>query len=172
MIRPARPADAEDEREVESAAGVRFGEIGMAYVADHEPMSADELIEYALDGRSWVATDARDRAVGYVIVDVVDGCAHIEQVSVHPAHQGAGLGRALVEVVEQWAAGRGLGAVTLTTFKDVSWNRPLYEHLGFAVLEDGELTAELRQIRDAESRRGLDPATRVCMRKPVRPRLT
>ena len=157
MIRPARPEDAEDERSVERAAGARF--------AEHEPMSADALIEYSRAGRSWVATDSEDRAVGYVVVDVVAGCAHIEQVSVHPAEQGAGLGRALVSEVERWAADQGLLAVTLTTFKDVSWNRPLYEHLGFTVMVDDELSPELRQIRDAETSRGLDPATRVCMRK-------
>jgi GNAT superfamily N-acetyltransferase len=169
MIRPARPADAEDERAVERAAGARFGEIGMPHVAAHEPMSADMLIGYALGGRSWVATDAVDRAVGYVIVDVVDGCAHIEQVSVRPADQGKGLGRALVARVERWAADEGFSAVTLTTFKDVSWNRPLYEHLGFTVLGDAELTPELLQIREEETRRGLDPGTRVCMRKQVGP---
>ena len=169
MIRPARPADAEDERAIERAAGDRFAEIGMPHVAGHEPMSADMLIGYAVDGRSWVATDAGDRAVGYVVVDVVDGCAHIEQVSVHPSDQGKGLGRALVARVERWAADEGLPAVTLTTFKDVPWNRPLYEHLGFSVLADDELSAELLQIRDEEARRGLDPTTRVCMRKPVLP---
>jgi GNAT superfamily N-acetyltransferase len=169
MIRAARPADAEDERSVERAAGARFAGIQMSDVAAHEPISAQELADYARDGRSWVATDADDRAVGYVIADVVAGCAHVEQVSVHPDHQGAGLGRALLEEVERWAETRGLHGVTLTTFKDVAWNRPLYEHLGFTVLAESELSPELRQIRDAETARGLDPSTRVCMHKPLAP---
>jgi GNAT superfamily N-acetyltransferase len=165
MIRPARPQDAADERSIERAAGARFADIGMLFVAEHEPMSAEELVKYAREGRSWVATDSDDRAVGYVIADVAAGCAHIEQVTVHPDHQGEGLGRALISEVERWAAEEGLAAVTLTTFADVSWNRPLYEHLGYTVLDDYELSPELRQIRDAETSRGLDPSTRVCMRK-------
>jgi GNAT superfamily N-acetyltransferase len=139
----------------------------MGYVTEHEPMSTEELTEYACEGRSWVATDSDDKPVGYVIVDVVAGCAHIEQVSVHPDHQGAGFGRALISEVEQWATEHGLAAVTLTTFNDVPWNRPLYEHLGYAVLDDYELSPELQQIRDAETSRGLDPSTRVCMRKEI-----
>ncbi len=145
MIRPARPDDAEDERSVERAAGARFAEIGMPDIASHEPMNAEVLTRYARDGRSWVATDGSDRAVGYVVVDVVAGCAHIEQLSVHPEHQGAGLGRALVAEVERWASDSGLSAVTLTTFTDVAWNRPLYEHLGFAVLTEDELSPGIAQ---------------------------
>ncbi len=167
MIRPARPEDADDERSVELAAGARFADIGMPQVSAHDPMAADALAQYARDGRSWVATDDDDRAVGYVVVDVVAGSAHIEQLSVHPARQGAGLGRALIAEVERWAQERRMDAVTLTTFKDVPWNRPLYEHLGFTVLADYELTPELRQIVDDEAGLGLDPAIRVCMRKTV-----
>ena len=81
-----------------------------------------------------------DKVVGYVIADVVAGCQHVEQVSVHPVHQGEGLGRALLEEVQRWADGEGLLGVTLTTFKDVAWNRPLYEHLGFKVLAESELS--------------------------------
>lgn len=36
----------------------------------------------------------------YVVVELIDGCAHIEQVSVEPGHQGQGLGRALINEVE------------------------------------------------------------------------
>ena len=120
----------------------------MPHVAAHEPMSAEALIEYA-NGRPVMGGDRcpNDTVVGYVDRRLVAGCAHIEQLSVHPAHQGAGLGRALVARVERWAEDKGLSAVTLTTFRDVPWNRPLYEHLGYAVLTDDELTPELRQDR-------------------------
>lgn len=78
------------------------------HVADAEPASVDALARYAQDGQSWVAVDHMDMPIGYVLVDVVDGCAHIEQVSVRPDHQGCGVGRALVERVRTWAADRGL----------------------------------------------------------------
>lgn len=84
------------------------------------------MADYAIGGRSWVAVDEGDRPVGYVIVDVVDGDAYIEQVSVEPDHQRAGIGRALIEQVRTWAADSGKSRVTLTTFADVPWNAPMY----------------------------------------------
>lgn len=64
MIRPAQPADAAAQRDVERAAGARFLEVGMADVAADEPMSIQKLVAYARAGRSWVATDQEDHVVG------------------------------------------------------------------------------------------------------------
>lgn len=167
MIRPARPADAERLRVIERAAGLRFRDVGMPDIAAAEPMATDTLLAYARAGRSWVAVDEDDRAVGYVVVDVVDGCAHVEQVSVDPGYQGRGLGRALLDEVTAWARQHGRPAVTLTTFSHIPWNRPLYEHLGFEVLAEGDLAPGLRAVRGSETEHGLDPADRVCMRRSV-----
>ena len=47
-------------------------------------------------GRAWVAE--RDGEVaGYLLAAVVDGCAHVEQVSVDPAHARRRIGAALVD---------------------------------------------------------------------------
>jgi GNAT superfamily N-acetyltransferase len=158
--------DAGRIQDVDRSSGQTFAEIGMQWVADHPPTPLDELEGYRRAGRSWVAVDTSGVVVGYVIVDLVDGCAHIEQLSVERTRQGEGFGKALVSEVESWATAAGLSALTLTTFSEVPWNRPLYEHLGFEVVDEDELSPGLRQIRDAETARGLDPATRVCMRKP------
>jgi GNAT superfamily N-acetyltransferase len=146
-----------------------FAEIGLPEIAQDEPMSAEALAAYANAGRSWVATGQGDRVVGYVVVDLIDGCAHVEQVTVEPDHQGQGLGRALIDEVDRWAATAGIEAITLTTFADVPWNRPLYEHLGFRVLGEEEVTPGLRARQAAEAAAlGVDPETRVSMRRPVR----
>jgi N-acetylglutamate synthase-like GNAT family acetyltransferase len=79
--------------------------------------------------------------------------------------QGRGIGRALVETVEAWAVERELGGVTLTTFRDVEWNRPLYEHLGFSVLDQDQLTEGLVEICREEALRGVDRSPRVVMFK-------
>jgi undecaprenyl pyrophosphate synthase len=73
----------------------------------------------------------------------------------------------LVDRVRTWAAENGRPAITLTTFSDVPWNRPLYEHLGFTVLAENEFGPELRAVRAHEATLGLDPALRVCMRSAV-----
>lgn len=84
-----------------------------------------------------------------------------------PDHQGRGLGRALVDRAEQWAKGRDLKALTLTTFDHIPWNRPFYEHLGFRVLADDEVGPGLRALRESEAAHGLHPASRVVMRREL-----
>lgn len=160
VIRAATARDGEALQAIERAAGARFRDIGMHEVAAHEPASVAVLAGYAADGRSWVAVDASDEPIGYVLVDRVDGLTHVEQLSVLPAHHGRGVGRALIEHV----IARHGAPVTLTTFRDVEWNQPLYDHLGFRVMADAEIGPELRSLVAAEAAHGLDPATRVCMR--------
>jgi GNAT superfamily N-acetyltransferase len=175
VIRPARPSDGAALQTIERLAGEQFRSIGMDDIADDEPPPLDALAAYAADGRSWVAVDGEGGSgddgsggpVGYVVVDVVDGCAHVEQVSVRPDHQGQGVGRALLDRVESWAASAGLRGVSLTTFADVPWNRPLYEHLGFRVLPEPEIGPGLRAVVAKEAAHGLDPAGRVCMRRDL-----
>ena len=163
-IRGAAPGDAPTLREIELLAGARFRDIGMGSIADAEPASVDTLAAYARAGRSWVALDGDEHPVGYVIADVVDSNAHIEQISVRPDHQGTGVGRALIDRVREWAEATGRTAITLSTFITVPWNGPLYSHLGFVTIPEIELGPELRAVREAETRHGLDPAARICMR--------
>jgi GNAT superfamily N-acetyltransferase len=163
-LRPLSVDDADALAVIERLASQPFRDAGYPNVADDDPFTVDELAPYAAGGRGWVAIDETGAAIGYVLADVVDGSAHIEQVTVHPRQQGNGVGRLLIERVASWAADCGMPAVTLTTFTDVPWNRPLYEHLGFAVLGETDIGPQLRQLRDVEGEHGLDPAVRVCMR--------
>jgi len=164
VVRAATAADSAVLQRVEIDAGAQFATVGLADVAAHDPFSIAELDAYAAAGRSWVATDADGAIVGYAVAAVVDGLGHLEQVSVLPEAQGTGVGRALIARVEAWARDQGYPAVTLTTFVDVEWNAPLYAHLGYRTLDESEIGPELRAVRDEETRHGLDPARRVCMR--------
>jgi GNAT superfamily N-acetyltransferase len=171
-VRPSLSTESSRLREIESLAGEGFRSIGMGWIADSDPMSVDVLEDYARRGRSWVAVDEGDEPVGYVVVDVVDGNAHIEQISVLPDYQGRGIGKDLLEAVRAWAIEVGYPALTLTTFIHVPWNRPLYEHLGFVVVPDDALQPGLREVREHESRIGLDPLWRVCMHRSTGIRVT
>jgi GNAT superfamily N-acetyltransferase len=166
-IRVANGGDLPSFIEIERFAGSLFRSLGMDLVADDDPGSADELAPYAEDGRAFVAIDATDRPVGYLLVDVVDGGAHIEQVSVLPEQAGRRIGGALIEHAETWARDRGLRALTLTTYVEVPWNGPYYERLGFRYLTTDEETAGLRSIRERERRSGLDAWPRACMCRPL-----
>ena len=73
----------------------------------------------------------------------------------------------MLDRVRMWALETGRSAISLTTFADVPWNRPLYEHLGFRVLAGDEIGPELRALRAEEAVHGLDPTIRVCMRLDI-----
>ncbi|MGH3813107.1 MAG: GNAT family N-acetyltransferase [Pseudonocardiaceae bacterium] len=163
MIRAARPDDLPALRELERAAGAPFRDLGMTAVADDEPPSIADLAGFQNKGRAWIVADDEDEPVAYLLLDVIDGNAHVEQVSVHPDHARQGLGRRLLETADAWAAQHGLPALTLTTYRDVPWNAPYYERLGFRVLTEAQMTAGLRSIRAHEAARGLALWPRVTM---------
>ncbi len=95
-----------------------------------------------------------DPSVGFACVDLVDGAPHIWQLSVHPGHGRRGLGRALVEAVCDWARTERFEVITLTTYRDVPWNGPFYESLGFSTI--GVLRPGLLAIREHERITGDD----------------
>jgi GNAT superfamily N-acetyltransferase len=169
-VRPAAPGDVAAMQDVERSAGALFRTIDeprIARCADDPPMSIDELRAYIDAGRAFVAVDDGGTPVGFVALDVVDGCAHIEEVAVHADAQGRGSGTALLDAAASWATASELPAVTLTTFRDVPWNAPYYSRRGYRVLADAELTGGLRAKVAAEAVHGLDPELRVVMRRDL-----
>lgn len=148
---------------IELAAGRPFADIGMTAIAADPPPDLTTLAAYRDDGRAWVATDSHDHPVAYLLADIVDGDAHIAQVSVHPASARRGIGAALIDHAAAWARDRGLPALILTTFAHVPWNGPYYARLGFRPIPEAELAPGLRAIREEEARRGLDRWPRTAM---------
>jgi GNAT superfamily N-acetyltransferase len=162
-ICPARPEDARRLQRIELATHGQFVAIGYDQVAANPPDSIELLVEYARSGRSWVAV-VDDEVAGYILVGGLDDAAHIFHVCVHPGYQGRGLGKALIEQVKGWARSTGRPAVTLATFYEVPWNGPLYEHLGFRVLDGSELGPEMLARGEHDVARGLSPEGQVAMR--------
>jgi GNAT superfamily N-acetyltransferase len=104
-----------------------------------------------------------DPPVGFVSIELVDGDAHIDQLSVLPGHGGRGAGRALLDAAVRWARDTGRSGVTLTTFRDVPWNAPFYRRVGFE--EVAEPAPGLAALREAERVEGFDSfGPRVAMR--------
>jgi ribosomal protein S18 acetylase RimI-like enzyme len=165
LIRPARPDEVDALAQLEMAAGAPFADAGMHDVAamSRDPQS---LVQFVAAGDAWVA-DVDGRAAGYIIVEPVDGCLHIEQVSVHPDFMRRGFGSALLDHVATTARERGYPAVTLTTFRDLPWNGPFYQRNGYRILSADEETPGLRSIRAHEASLGLDRWPRCCMRRDL-----
>lgn len=135
----------------------------MATVADDEPATAEELTGFVADGMAWVETDSSDHPIGYILLERLDGHAHIEQVTVHPAYARRGIGAALIDTAARWAEANGLHSLTLTTFADVPWNAPYYSRLGFRLAPESEWGAGMRRRVAREAEHGLDSWPRVVM---------
>jgi GNAT superfamily N-acetyltransferase len=164
VIRPALPDDHRALQEIERRAGERFRAIGMPEIADDEPCSEDELAAAAL---LLAATDGTGAVIGYAMAGLVDDHAHLEQLSVAPDRGGHGVGTALIDAVMDWARARGDREVTLTTFRHVPFNAPLYAKRGFVVVDEAQWTDGLRAVVAREAAHGLDVAQRVVMRRAV-----
>jgi GNAT superfamily N-acetyltransferase len=168
-IRHAREDDLPLLPRIEEEADARFLPAGLPEEFDAPAHALADLAEALREARLWVAADGEDRPVGFALAVLVDGLPHLEQVSVLTAHGRRGLGRRLVEAVLAWARERGAAAVTLTTFRDVAWNAPFYERLGFRPLDDAALGPGMRRVLAHEAAQGLPPARRVAMRLSLAP---
>lgn len=153
---------------IERAAAERFRgwNVPDAIMQEATPCSVLQAARAA--GLLWVALDRGGDPVGFVYVESASQRAHLKELDVHPDHGRRGIGTALVRAVEHWAMASGCSEVTLTTFRDVPWNAPFYERLGFEIVAPADLDAELKERLDAEAERGLSPARRVAMRMRLR----
>ena len=165
--RAAREADLEMIQEIELDAGALFVDVGLPTIAGDDPPTLESLRAHLDTGTLWVIADEEDRAVAYASASVVDGEGHLDQVSVRRSFAGRALGRLLIDEVCAWARARGFQGVTLTTFRDVPFNGPLYVRYGFAAIPEDELGPGLTRIRADERANGIDVAPRIAMRRPV-----
>jgi len=145
-------------RSIEFAADRLFESVGIG------PFTNDDAEDHF--DRAALVLVVGEPPMGFVCVELVDALPHIWQLSVYPDHARQGLGRLLIEATSAWAASEGFEAITLTTYRDVPWNGPFYESLGF--VEMGDLTPELSAIREHERAIGDDDfGPRVAMRLPL-----
>jgi ribosomal protein S18 acetylase RimI-like enzyme len=155
-VRPARAADLAHIAPIEDAGGSQFREY-------FGPGIHPILLSPAPDGRQRAREpgfllvadpDEPGPPAGFVHVLVIDGHAHLEQVSVRPEHQGRGIGAALIRAAMAEAAAQGFDRLSLCTYRDVPWNGPYYRSLGFTEVK--ELAPYERRLREKEHELGLE----------------
>jgi GNAT superfamily N-acetyltransferase len=164
VVRPARPDDVPALPEVERRASALFDGLAVAEGVAEDVTTLADFHAGERAGLLWVAATAAGEVVGFALVEMLDGHAHLDEVDVLPAHGRRGLGAALVRAVCAFAARAGLAAVTLTTFRDVPWNQPFYARLGFRPLAPEAWGPGLVRTVAKEAAIGLDPGDRVVMR--------
>jgi GNAT superfamily N-acetyltransferase len=150
-VRLAQPRDLLRLESIENAADVLL--VDLLRPASWPP-SPSGAARASMSGFVLVVAETIDGdAVGFVHVLESDGIAHLEQLSVLPAHGRQGLGRALVEAATTEAARRGYERITLRTYADVLWNAPFYSTCGFVPSEPD--TKFLHDIATTETHIGL-----------------
>jgi GNAT superfamily N-acetyltransferase len=168
IIRLAGPDDVPAAQEVERRAVVLFeawlDETGLTPQVLHDTSEADELLAAVRRGHLLVAVED-DRVIGFAQMAILDGLVHVDELDVVPERGRQGVGSRLLQTVIDWAAEHGYPAVTLSTFRDVPWNRPFYARRGFAEVASLADLPEHRALVEAERRRGLSIDRRLIMRR-------
>lgn len=164
-IRLARPADAEHLPEIERAAGVLFADDPDCADFDLDDVWTEEEHRRLIARGHCLVAECDNRLVGFLASQPFGRELHIWEMDVHPDQQGRGIGSVLVRACLIDAGNAGFRAVTLTTFRDLPWNGPFYQRIGFVEVEDlaahPRLAGEIAQEVDA----GLPATRRIAMIK-------
>ncbi len=164
-VRPSRAAELDRLPEVERQAdAVYFAALGI----EDPKLPPLDLAVFDLchaAGTLWVAADRGDEPVGFAAATDLDGALFVIEMDVVPAHQGRGLGRALIEAAIDHARWAFYPAVALTTDRYIPFNAPFYARLGFVELRREDLSPGLRAVLAREAAVGFDPARRIAMAK-------
>lgn len=164
-IRPSRVADAPHLPAIERSAGYLFRTIpDLAWLADGDDIPVERHLEWIAAGTSWVAETDNYCLVGFLCAEVAGDVLHIWELSVDLDHQRQGIGQALIAETVAFARRRRFASVTLTTFREVPWNEPAYQRMGFVTLGTDQLDERLTMILGKEIASGLPPERRCAMR--------
>jgi GNAT superfamily N-acetyltransferase len=169
-VRHARAADLRHIGPIEDAGGVLFEEVLGDLTGDvllSPAPSGGERLD--LPGFLLVAGPV-GAPVGFAHVELIEGFAHLAQLSVLPSAMRRGIGSALVRAAMAEAWQLGFAELSLTTYRDLPWNGPFYARLGF--VEVASPHPFLRRQRAHEVALGLDRhGPRVVMSVALGPKL-
>ncbi len=161
-IRPARADELVLLPALERAATEMFRDTAHSWVV--EDGGYDELVyQDWFDHGVILVAEREGELAAFATAEEVGQEGFYALLCVHPAHAQRGLGRRLTDAIKTWAVSRGYTTLTMTTFPDVPWNAPMFERMGFRIMDDAELTPGLMDIRREEIASGLPPEQRVFM---------
>lgn len=160
-IRLALPTDTPILPSIEEDAAQVFRSVeGLEWLADQNGAAPETYLKLIECQTVWIA-ESGHAACGFVAARIEQHELHIVEVSVRSDQQRKGIARALIETAAVAARRLSLTALTLTTFRDLPWNEKYYTKLGFARLEEAELSERLEQQLGLDTAAGL-PRERRC----------
>lgn len=98
---------------------------------DREPAAMRADFSGAVSRGEAIVAVIADKVVGYVVCYGRSGHLHLGNVAVFPDHSGMGIGRLLIDQVEQQARQLGYPAVDLYTNEVMRENLVMYPRLGY-----------------------------------------
>lgn len=115
-----------------------MGEEDLDAVTELEALSfsvpwSKNMLEQSLSNK-WnrcLILEENGEMAGYVNFQILSGEGEIERVAVHPRFRGQGLGRKLMEAMEEYARSQGVADISLEVRKGNEKAINLYESCGF-----------------------------------------
>lgn len=162
-LRPRRKADDAALLRIENRAAEMFRAHGYGAVSDNPFPDVASMQPLFLLGETWLATTQADQPAGFIVAGPLGRYLHIHELSVDPAHGRKGLGSALVRLAIALAEERMLSGVSLTTFRDVPFNAPFYEKIGFSAVDPADADPLLAARLEIERPEGVPISSRALM---------
>jgi ribosomal-protein-alanine N-acetyltransferase len=132
-LRPASDADIPAIAAVDRAA-----------FTPHWWQSEDTLRQRAAAAAHFAVAELAGEVIGYAQSDLRLPMAHLNRIAVHPAHQGQGIGAALLNDTLRALWRLGAEHVTLNTQSDNRYSQRLYRRFGFETTGDYATVWELQ----------------------------
>lgn len=129
-----RSAVGADEAAIQACADAAYLRYVAAIGRKPAPMTADYAGHIAR-GEVSVVVDDGGELLGFLVMFAEGAHMQLENVAVHPAASGQGIGKALVKLCEDTARQQGLKAVRLYTNEKMTENLNIYPHLGYRETE-------------------------------------
>lgn len=165
-LRTASALDIPQIRAIGGSATKKFGSIPeLADLADdlEEPLTIQQWLAL---GRIYLAEELGS-AIGFISAYPLDVALYVQEMSVLESHQGKGVGKFLMEAVQQWALVRSMqdrakARVSLITYAEVPWNGPWYLKRGFKEVEPADIGPWHVQTADEDKQKLERPGFRRC----------
>jgi len=162
-IRLAKEADIPHLKAVEESAAKAFIGSSVGPVVDRTVKP--ELLQKIVAMRTlWVAVEDDDKPIGFAACYALDGFFYLHEISVAQGHQGKGIGRRLMHAIEEAAYNGGYPYIGLVTFRDIRWNGPFYQSLGYREVPPDRFSGLHNKFKD-DIRAGMDGNLRCVMIK-------
>jgi GNAT superfamily N-acetyltransferase len=161
-IRFARQEDLAQLHPLERASTLIFRDTKHTWIIEDGGYVDQVYQDWFETGALFVAEYA-GTVVGFASAEEIDHQGFYALLCVHPEHGKRGLGRRLTDAIKHWCASRAYTSLTMTTCPDVPWNAPMFERMGFRIMDESELTPGLLDIRREELELGLGPEEHVFM---------